>query len=58
VALFYEWFNEGWTEDDAQFIADLLVERSSTDPNRFNAILSPNIINAFLVFAGQIAFIR
>jgi len=58
VALFWEWFFSGWVENPDQYMADLLVERDSSDPNRVNAIVPPDIINSFLVFAGQISFIR
>jgi phage tail sheath gpL-like len=58
VALAYEWFDAGWMENPEQFASDLRVERNANDPNRVDAIVSPDVINAFLVFAGQIAFIR
>lgn len=58
LALFWEWFYAGWVENPDQFSTDLLVERDATDPNRVNAIIPPDIINAFYIFAGQISFIR
>jgi len=58
VALFWEWFYAGWVENPDQYMADLLVERDGSDVNRVNAIIPPDIINSFLVFAGQISFIR
>ena len=56
LALFREWRELGWVENYAQFERELIVERDGSDPNRVNAIIPPDIINNFLVFAGQIAF--
>lgn len=54
------WFREleeaGVVEGVDQFKADLQVERDESDPNRVNAILPPDIINQFRVFAAQIQF--
>lgn len=55
------WFRllefNGYVEGYDQFTDDLIVERDGTDPNRVNALLGPDIINQFRVFAGQIQFL-
>lgn len=58
IALFLEWQDQGWVENVEQFKDELLVTRSGTDANRVDAILPPDLINSFLVFAAQIQFIR
>lgn len=57
LALFKDWEDLGWVEDFAQFKDELIVERSSRDVNRVDVRMGPNLINAFLVYAGQIQFI-
>ena len=47
----------GLLEDIDQFIKDLIVVRSTTDTNRVNAIIPPNVINQFDVFAAAVQFI-
>lgn len=54
--LFREWETAGLVEGFEQFKADLLVERSATDPNRVDAIIPPDVINQFRVFAAAIQF--
>lgn len=46
----------GILEDIQQFIDDLIVVRSDSDVNRVNAILPPNTVNQFDVFAGAIQY--
>lgn len=58
LALFLDWRDLGWVENFEQFKAELLVERDAGDPNRVNAILPPDIINAFMVGAFQVQFRR
>lgn len=54
---------ERWAEDLAlvenvdQFKRDLIVERSSQDPNRLDFLLSPDLINQLRVIGSQIAFL-
>lgn len=48
----------GWVENFEQFKDELAVERDENDPNRVNAILPPDIVNAFLVGAFQLQFRR
>lgn len=39
------------------FIAQLKVERDASDQNRANALIPPDLVNGFRVFAGQIQYI-
>lgn len=56
VALGVEWFEAGLIENIEQFKRDLIVERDASDPNRVNALIPPDVVNQFRVFAGQIQF--
>jgi len=56
VALMRELEEIGLVENLDQFVGDLVVERSATDRNRVNALIPPDIVNQFRVFAGQIQF--
>lgn len=56
IALAREWELAGLVEGLDQFVADLIVERDATDPNRVNALLPPDIINQFRAFAAAIQF--
>jgi phage tail sheath gpL-like len=56
IALFGEWEAAGLAEDIAQFKRDLVVQRNDADPDRLDAVIPPNTINQFRVFAAQIAF--
>jgi len=56
VALFRQWEEAGLAENIDQFKTDLIVERDATDVNRINALIPPDIINQFRVFAGQVEF--
>jgi len=47
----------GLLENLDQFIKDLLVVRSDADVNRVNAILPPNVVNQFDVFAASVQYI-
>lgn len=57
VSLFHDWQDAALVENVDQFIADLVIERDLTDRNRVNAIIPPDLINQFNVFAAQIQFI-
>jgi phage tail sheath gpL-like len=57
IAAAQELERAGQLEDLDQFIADLTVVRSTADVNRVNAILPPNIVNQFDVFAAAVQFI-
>lgn len=56
IALFRELEEAGLVEDLDQFVADLIVERDATDAGRVNALIPPNIVNQFRVFAGRVEF--
>ncbi|PIW54589.1 MAG: phage tail protein [Sphingomonadales bacterium CG12_big_fil_rev_8_21_14_0_65_65_10] len=56
VALAREWEEAGLVEGLDQFIADIRVERDDTDPNRINALVPPDIVNQFRVFAAAVQF--
>ena len=57
VDLAYKWEEDGFIEDIDQFKADLRIERSTADCNTVNAVSSPNHVNQFRVFAGQLGYI-
>ena len=55
IALFQDWELAGLVENREQFKADLIVERDA-DPNRLNALIPPDCVNQFRVFAAQIQY--
>jgi phage tail sheath gpL-like len=57
ITLFRQWEADGLVEDADQFIADLVVEIDSSNPNRINSLIKPNLVNQLMVHANQIAFI-
>lgn len=57
VALFKDWQTLALVEDIEQFKRELVVERDPTDPNRVNAVIPPNIVNQFRVFAAQLQYV-
>lgn len=57
IALFQEWEAAGWVEGLDQFIDDLIVERNASDVNRVDVLMSPDLINAFMVYAGSVQFL-
>lgn len=56
VALFMDWEDAGLVEGRDQFKRDLIVQRNAADPNRLDAIIPPDVVNQFRVFAGQVQF--
>lgn len=56
VVLFREWETAGLVEGFEQFKRDLLVQRNASDADRLDAVIPPDVINQFRVFAGQIQF--
>lgn len=56
ISLFRDLELAGLVENLDQFAADLIVERDATDPNRVNALIPPDLVNQFLVFAGRVEF--
>lgn len=57
IAAAQELERAGQLEDLEQFINDLQVVRSTADVNRVNAILPPNTVNQFDVFAAAVQFV-
>jgi phage tail sheath gpL-like len=57
IAAAQELERAGQLEDLDQFIKDLQVVRSTADVNRVNAILPPNVVNQFDVFAAAVQFV-
>jgi len=56
-SLFLAWEQAGLVEGFEQFKTDIIVERDANDVNRVNVQLSPDLMNQFRVFAGQIQFL-
>ena len=54
--IFREWELAGLVEDFDQFKRDLIIERNDTDRDRVDAIIPPNTVNQFRVFAGGVQF--
>lgn len=57
IALAREWEAAGLVENVDKFKDQIIVVRSSTDPNRVDAVFPPDLVNQFRVLAGQIQFI-
>ena len=56
LGLFRELESVGLVENFDQFKTDLIVVRSNSDPNRVNAIIPPDIVNQFRVFAAAVQY--
>lgn len=60
-ALAVAWFREmealGLVEGAEQFKADLVCARDGSDPNRLNWVVSPDLVNQFIVGASTIKFL-
>ena len=57
VARFRLWETQGLVEGGDQFKRDLIIERSSTDVNRADHLLPPDLVNALRVNGVQIGFL-
>jgi len=57
VARFELWAEQGLVEGLDQFKRDLIVERSSSDVNRLDFLLPPDLINQLRVVGAQIGFL-
>lgn len=57
LAKFRQWEELGLVENFDQFKNDLVCVRSSTDPNRLEWILPPDLVNQFRVGASTIQFL-
>ncbi|MHC4712010.1 MAG: phage tail sheath C-terminal domain-containing protein [Planctomycetota bacterium] len=56
VALFRQWEAIGLVENLDQFKRDIRVERASTNPNRLDFYLPPDLVNQFRIGAAIIGF--
>jgi phage tail sheath gpL-like len=56
IGLFRELEEAGLVEDFDQFKNDLLVVRSTASVNQVNAVIPPNLVNQFDVFAASVQF--
>lgn len=56
IGLFRELEQAGLVEHFAQFQNDLLVVRSTANVNQINAVIPPNLVNQFDVFAASVQF--
>lgn len=56
IARFSLWEEAGLVEDFDTFKVKLIVERDGSDRDRLNALIPPDIINGFRVFAGLVQF--
>ena len=54
--LFREWESAGLAENFDQFKTDLVVERNAIDRNRVDALIPPDLVNQFRVFAAAVQF--
>jgi phage tail sheath gpL-like len=57
IALFREMEKNGIVENIDQFKTDLVVEINESDPTRLDALLPPDLVNQFRIFAGQIQYL-
>lgn len=57
IALFGDWEDSGLAEGREQFKRDLIVERNAGDPNRVDAVIPPDVVNQFRVFAASVKFL-
>ena len=57
IALFTELQEKALIENLSDFVDNLIVERDSSDVNRVNVLLPPDLINQFRVLATSIQFI-
>ena len=57
IALFTLLRDNGLIENLDEFIENVVVERDTTDVNRVNVLLPPDLINQFRILAGTLQFI-
>jgi phage tail sheath gpL-like len=57
IALFGTLRDEGLIENLDDFVDNLIVERDTTDANRINCLLPPDLINQFRVLAANLQFL-
>lgn len=56
VALARSWEERGLVENIEQFKADIVCQRSTTNPNRLEWILPPDLVNQFIVGSADMQF--
>lgn len=56
IAAFDDWASLGLVEGREQFVKDLVVERSPTNPNRLDVLMPPDLVNQLMVWAFKIEF--
>lgn len=57
IKKFRQWELDGLVEGADQYKEDLIVERNSSDPNRLDFLLPPDLINQLRVIGTQIQFL-
>jgi len=57
VALCQQWADAALVENVDAFAAGLIVERNSTNPNRLDILIDPQLVSGFLIAAVQIQFV-
>ena len=57
VGIFESWEQSGLVEDAGAFAEALVVERHSSDRNRLDFLLAPNLVNQLRVVGAQISFV-
>lgn len=59
ISLYKDWADAAWVSKAglAQFKADLVVQRNSTDNTRIDVLQDPEIVSGFLIYAAQIQFL-
>lgn len=57
IGKFRQWEEKGLVENIDQFKEDLIVERNSSDVNRLDFLLPPDLVNQLLVVGAQIQFL-
>lgn len=58
IALAGDWQDAGLVESIDQFKRELVVDRDGNNVNRVNAIVPPDLVNQFRVFAARVDFIN
>ena len=57
IAIFRNWEQDGLVEDFDSFKEGLIVERNTSDVNRLDIQLTPDLINQFMVAGCKIKFL-
>ncbi len=56
VARFDQWEEAGLVQNRADFLRNLVAERSGTNRDRLNALIPPTVVNQLRIFAGLLQF--